>query len=57
MFPVAMPPIAGSGAITSIVLLTENDLHNIPQQAGTAITLLAVQVIVVGCQNVFPASK
>jgi len=56
VFPVAMPLIAGSGAITSIVLLTENDLHNIPQQAGTAITLLAVQVIIVGCQNVSPAS-
>ena len=95
VFPLAMPLIAGSGAITSIVLLTENDLHNIPQQAGTAITLclvlvinyavlksagtihrllgstgtavvarvtglvliaLAVQVMSVGFQNVFPAS-
>ena len=95
VFPLAMPLIAGSGAITAIVLLTENALHNIPQQAGTAITLclvlainyavlksagpihrllgstgtnvvarvtglvltaLAVQVIIVGCQNVSPTS-
>ena len=90
-----MPLIAGPGAITAIVLLTENALHNIPQQAGTAITLcvvlaihyavlkfagpihrllgstgtavvarvtglvltaLAVQVMIVGFEDVFPAS-
>ncbi len=90
-----MPLTAGPNAITAIVLLTENALHNIPQQAGTAITLcvvlainyavlksaepihrllsstgtavvarvtglvlaaLAVQVMIVGFLNVFPAS-
>jgi multiple antibiotic resistance protein len=94
VFPLAMPLIAGPNAITAIVLLTENALHNIPQQAGTAITLcivlaidyavlksagpihrflgstgtavvarvtglvltaLAVKVMILGFQNVFPA--
>src|SRR5262249_35192023 len=39
VFPLAMPLIAGPGAIMSIVLLTANDLHSIPQQAGTAIAM------------------
>ena len=93
VFPLAMPMIAGSGAILSIILLTENDLHEIPDQASTAFTMLlvlavnfavlraanpiyrmigstgtavvgrisglvvaalAVQVMIIGLQNVFP---
>ena len=46
VFPLAMPFIAGSGAIMSIVLLTENDLHNLPQQAGTAGTMCLVLILV-----------
>ena len=32
VFPLGMPYGAGPAAIMSIVLLTENDLHSIPQQ-------------------------
>jgi multiple antibiotic resistance protein len=46
VFPLAMPFIAGSGAIMSIVLLTENDLHSLPQKAGTAGTMCLVLIIV-----------
>lgn len=45
VFPLAMPFIAGSGAIMSIVLLTENDLHSLPQQAGTAGTMCLVLIL------------
>jgi multiple antibiotic resistance protein len=45
VFPLAMPLIAGPGAIMVIVLLTENNLHSIPQQAGTAITMCLVVAI------------
>ncbi len=37
VFPLAMPMIAGSGAILSIILLTENDLHALQEQASTAL--------------------
>jgi len=37
-----MPYGAGPAAIMSIVLLTENDLHSIPQQACTLISLCLV---------------
>jgi multiple antibiotic resistance protein len=46
VFPLAMPFIAGSGAIMSIVLLGENDLHSLPQKAGTAGTMCLVLIIV-----------
>jgi multiple antibiotic resistance protein len=51
IFPLAMPMIAGPGAVMSIVLLTRNDLHNATQQAGTAIVLclvLAINLVVLG---------
>ena len=37
-----MPYVAGPASIMSIVLLTENDLHSIPQQACTLISLCIV---------------
>ncbi len=94
VFPLAMPMIAGSGAILSIILLTENDLHALQDQVSTALTMclvlvvnfavlraasaiyrvigpmgtavvgkisgliiaaLAVQVVIIGLQNAFPA--
>ena len=37
--------IAGSGAILSIILLTENDLHVLQDQASTAIAMCLVLVV------------
>jgi multiple antibiotic resistance protein len=45
VFPMAMPYIAGPAAITAIVLLTENDLHNFVQQAETAVTMVVVLLL------------
>ena len=45
VFPLGMPYIAGPAAIMSIVLLTENDLHSIPQQACTLISMCIVLTI------------
>ena len=42
VFPLAMPLIAGSGAIMAIILLTENNLHDVPQQIGTGLTMCLV---------------
>lgn len=43
IFPVAIPSIASPGAIMAVVLLTDNHLYNIQQQA---ITTLLVSVVV-----------
>jgi len=42
VFPLGMPYVAGPAAIMSIVLLTENDLHSIPQQACTPLISLCL---------------
>ena len=42
VFPMAVPSIAGPGAIMAVILLTDNDLYNLPQQAATAGVLVAV---------------
>lgn len=49
IFPLAMPFIAGPGAILAAVVLTDNDRHNISEQSVTVVVLilvLAVQWIV-----------
>ena len=42
VFPLAVPAIAGPGAITAIILLTDNDAYSVPQRAETAVVLLIV---------------
>lgn len=42
VFPLAVPSIAGPGAITAVILLTDNDVYTVPQQAQTAVVLLIV---------------
>ena len=42
VFPMAVPAIASPGAITAIVVLTNNDVFSIPMQAMTAVALLLV---------------
>jgi multiple antibiotic resistance protein len=49
VFPLAMPFIAGPGAILAAVLLTENGTYSIPEQAVTAaivIVILAIMYVV-----------
>lgn len=42
VFPIAVPSIAGPGAIMAVIVLTDNDVYTIPQQAQTAAILLLV---------------
>lgn len=42
VFPIAVPAIAGPGAIMGVILLTDNDVYTVPQQAQTAVVLLVV---------------
>jgi len=48
VFPLALPGIASPGAITAVVLLTDNHRHSIPEQAITAFVLLFVLALTAG---------
>jgi multiple antibiotic resistance protein len=45
VFPIAVPSIAGPGAIMAVILLTDNDVYTVAQQAQTAVVLLVVLAI------------
>ena len=45
VYPLAVPSIASPGAMLAAVLLTENDVHSIPEQALTTLAMLSVVVI------------
>ena len=45
VFPLAVPSIAGPGTIMAVIVLTDNDVYTIPEQALTSLMLLAVLVI------------
>jgi multiple antibiotic resistance protein len=45
VFPLAVPSIAGPGAMMAVILLTDNDVYTIPQQAETGVVLLVVLVL------------
>lgn len=45
VFPLAVPSIASPGAIMAAIVLTDNDLYNVAQQATTAAVLLGVLAI------------
>lgn len=47
IFPIAMPSIASPGAIMAVVLLTDNHIYSIKEQAIT--TLLVLVVIIITC--------
>ena len=42
IFPIAVPAIAGPGAIMGVIILTDNDVYTVPQQMQTAVVLLVV---------------
>ena len=49
VFPLAMPFIAGPGAILAVVLLTDNNVYTVWQQVETAVLLLFVLALTYGC--------
>lgn len=46
IYPLAVPSIAGPGAMLAAVLLTENARYNLWEQAQTAVTMLLVLLVV-----------
>ena len=42
VFPIAVPSIAGPGAMMAVILLTDNDVYTVPEQAETGVVLLVV---------------
>jgi multiple antibiotic resistance protein len=45
IYPLAIPSIAGPGAMLSVVVLTDNARHNVPDQALTVVVLAIVLVL------------
>jgi multiple antibiotic resistance protein len=45
VFPLAVPCIAGPGTLMAVIVLTDNDVYTVPQQAQTAVVLLVVLLI------------
>jgi len=48
VFPLAMPAIASPGAITAVVLLTDNHRHSIAEQGVTTVVVLVVLALTLG---------
>jgi multiple antibiotic resistance protein len=45
VFPLAIPSIAGPGTIMAVIVLTDNDVYTVPEQAETAVILLLVLLV------------
>lgn len=45
VFPLALPSIAGPGAMMAVILLTDNDVYTVPEQAQTGVVLVVVLVL------------
>ena len=45
VFPLAVPSIAGPGAMMAVIVLTDNDVYTVPQRLETGIVLVVVLFI------------
>ena len=45
VFPLAVPSIAGPGAIMAIIVLTDNDVYTVPERIETGVVMLVVLFI------------
>ena len=45
VFPIAVPAIAGPGAMMAIIVLTDNDVYTVPQRIETGVVLVVVLLI------------
>ena len=45
VFPLAVPSIAGPGAMMAVILLTDNDVYTVPEQVQTGVVLLVVLLL------------
>src|SRR5881398_1048210 len=46
VFPLAVPSIAGPGAMMAVIVLTDNDVYTVPERLQTGIVLVVVLLIV-----------
>jgi multiple antibiotic resistance protein len=49
IFPLAMPFLAGPAAMMAVILLTDNNVYSVWEQAQTALVLLAVMLVTYAC--------
>ena len=45
VFPLAVPAIAGPGAMMAVIVLTDNDVYTVPEQAETGVVLVVVLLV------------
>jgi multiple antibiotic resistance protein len=45
VFPIAVPAIAGPGAIMAVIVLTDNDVYTVPERLQTGVVLVIVLLI------------
>jgi len=45
VFPLAVPAIAGGGAIMAAIVLTDNDVYTVPERIETGVVLLVVMLL------------
>ena len=45
VFPLAVPSIANPGSILAVIILTDNDIHTVSIQLGTALVLAAILAV------------
>ena len=45
VFPLAVPAIAGPGAMMAVIVLTDNDVYTVPERLQTGVVLVVVLVI------------
>ena len=45
VFPLAVPAIAGPGAMMAIIVLTDNDVYTVPERIQTGVVLIVVLVV------------
>src|SRR5436189_1374520 len=45
VFPLAVPSIAGPGAMMAVIVLTDNDVYTVAEQAQTGVVLLVVLLL------------
>ena len=46
VFPLAVPSIAGPGAMMAVIVLTDNDVYTVPERLQTGVILVVVLLIV-----------
>jgi multiple antibiotic resistance protein len=45
VFPLAVPSLAGPGAIMAVIVLTDDDVYTVPQQVQTGLVMLVVLLV------------